>query len=330
MSSINGLGYRTMIDVAMELAAPSRITVEILNQCSDLIHVMPVVPCNKPEGHLVQVRSQLPTSLMVAEGQPVVPSRAGKQLITYKTGLVKSLQQELVDVAKIGGGDGSDYLLKDSEAFIESLNQKVIDQCVNGNPDSDMNEVKGLAQILNSITGDLATNVVSCGGSGSTNTSIYFLTLGPNGFYMTHPKDGKAGIDVGPVRIDHQGDDTNGYADYFYRYWEWRFGFAVDAWPNLFRACNIDVPTLQAGTSTLDLCKKLRKVPYRLQTKTGRGVWLMNATAMEYLDESVMASMKAGGGISDEKIASGRIMPFFNGYPIIRCDAIGNTEGTVS
>ena len=163
------------------------------------------------------------------------------------------------------------------------------------------------------------------------------------GFYPRGQADA-AGIkydDHGKVisEVRPDGTATDGRLEIYRSIYRWDLGLTVKDWRYCGRICNIDVSDLNpeiSGSSAdlVDLCIQLTELPPELPIGA-RPVLYMNRRIKEMLRRQVNKSSNLNQYWTDQAAPGGRsfggerLMSFFNGVPLGRCDQIINTEAQV-
>jgi len=206
-------------------------------------------------------------------------------------------------------------------------------------PDSDPKQFLGLAARYSSLSAANAQNILSAGGSGSDNTSVYLVVWGDQTVYCHFPKGSKAGLiheDLGEQTV-YNSDGTRLQA-YATRY-QWKNGLVVKDWRYVVRICNIDVSDLigqtgtQAASAATNIVKLMARSLYRIPNMAmGRAAFYMNRTvhsglSIAALDKSQYV-LKINEGLS--QFGTPYSWLSFLGVPLRRVDAIINTEAVVS
>jgi len=174
--------------------------------------------------------------------------------------------------------------------------------------------------------------VISGGGAGSDNTSIWFATWGPNTTFGIYPKGSNAGLSHEDLGRDVVSDGAGGeYLAHRVRY-KWDCGLVVKDWRANGRIANIDVSELadagQSGFDGAELIHLMIRLMGRLKgVNMGKGCWYVNRTVKTALD--LLAMSKSNVQLSIDMM-EGKPVTSFLGYPIRCCEAILDTEAVVS
>jgi hypothetical protein len=187
----------------------------------------------------------------------------------------------------------------------------------------------GLSERYSSLTNPkLKKYVISAGGTGSTNTSMWLVGWGDRTFHAIYPKNTKAGVEHSQGALidvtDRENDGTfQGYRDRI----KYRFGIALEDYRFVARVCNIDVSEL--GTEDeADLLTLINKLTHRVENLSGaRFAFYMNRDLAEAYERQLMKKQNLALTID---AATGKITPSYKGIPIKVDDNILSTEEAVS
>ena len=318
--------------------------VEVLTKLSPVARNMFTVEANSGTVHKHSIRTGLPSVAWGRLYQGIAQSKSGRAQVQDTTGFVEGLSTvdtRLLDIAPNAAA------LRDSEgrSFLEAMVQEAETGFFYHDVVTTPEKIKGVAARYNVSGGGGAGNqIVKAGGSGSDNTSVWFITAGENATHFIHPKGTKAGIqreDMGRQRV------TDSVGAYYVKeeLFRWHLGVAVRDWRFNARIANIDVSDMVAGS--VDLYKFMRQAFYKLQ-----GVW---ATAMRdgtgrpndnasiegrtviYMNRGVLEALDATGTNSSNGALmlkpmelEGRVVQSYRGIPIEVTDALLNTESVVA
>lgn len=305
--------------------------IEILNQMNPILQDAIAVECNKGTTHLHAVRAGLPT---VAWGQLYkgIPNDKGRLTqVEDTTGFVEGRSTIDKRVLALASNPGA-VRLGEAQAYLEAMSQEVATKLFYGNTASDPEQFLGLSPRFNSTTAPNGNQIILAGGTGSDNTSIWFVAWGDNQCQLLYPKGTSAGIkreDMGKQRLtDGDGNAYYGMEELF----TWNVGLAVKDWRYVARIANIDVSAMAAGT--VALYTFMRKAYYKLQKRRvpgGKIAIYCNRDVMEALD-----ALATNAGSTDNfvrltrKEVEGEEVLAYRGIPLRECDAIVNTEALVA
>ena len=304
--------------------------IEILNEMNPILADAIAVECNKGTTHLHTVRSGLPdvTWGMLYKGIPNSKGRTAQ--VEDTTGYVEGLATIDKRLLKLSTNEGA-VRLSEAMAFLEAMSQEVATKLFYGNTAADPEEFMGLAPRFNDLSAPNGNQIIDAGGTGSDNTSLWFVTWGDNQAQLLYPKGTIAGVnreDKGEQRVT----DSSGNAYYVMEeLFTWHVGLAVKDWRYVARVANIDVSDMEAGT--VKLYDFMRKAYYKLQNRRVAGGKLAiycNRDVMEALD-----ALATNAGSTDAFIRlkpmeiQGEEVLTYRGIPIRETDALINTEARV-
>lgn len=325
----------TLADWAKRLDPKGKVPkiVELLSQTNEILEDMTFMEGNLPTGHLTTVRTGLPSVAYRLMNAGVLPSKATTAQITEACGMLEAYSQVDKKLAGLNGNVKA-FRLSEAKAFIEAMNQQMASTLFYGNGATSPEQFTGLSARYSTISGATnASNVISGGGSQSDNSSIWVIVWGENTISGIFPKGSKAGLshdDKGEVLIQNAAGVTGALMEALVDHWGWDAGLAVKDWRYAVRICNIDISNMVAQSSAADLNTLLIKALHRIPNlKLGKAVIYMNRTIREFLEIEQRSDVKSGGGMNFGNV-DGKPVADFRGVPVKVCDALLETEATVS
>ena len=304
--------------------------IEMLMEMNPMLDDAIAVECNKGTTHLHTVRSGLPTVTWGKLYQGIPNGKGRTAQVEDTTGFVEGLSTVDKRLLELSTNEGA-VRLSEAQAYIESISNEVAGKTIYGNSASDPEEFMGLAPRFNDKSAANGGQIIDAGGTGSDNTSIWFVTWGDNQCNLLYPKGTAAGIqreDMGLQRV------TDGDGNAYYAMEEkftWHVGVSVKDWRYVSRIANIDVSDMAGGS--VALYDFMRKAYYKLQNRRVAGGNLAiycNRDVLEALD-----ALATNAGTSDSFIRlktveiEGKEVTMYRGIPIRETDAIINTEARV-
>lgn len=328
-----GASFVDLIDIYKQQDGRGQFVpiIEMLSEMNPILDDAIAVECNKGTTHLHTVRSGLPTVTWGKLYQGIPNSKGKTAQVEDTTGFVEGLStidKRLLDLSTNEGA----VRLSEAQAYLESMSQEVASKIFYGNTADDPEEFMGLAPRFNDTSAANGNQIISAGGSGSDNTSIWFVTWGDNQCNLLYPKGTAAGVqreDMGQQRV------TDGSGNAYYAMEEkftWHVGIAVKDWRYVSRIANIDVSDMAGGS--VALYDFMRKAYYQLQNRRVAGgniAIYYNRDVLEALD-----ALATNAGTSDSFVRlkpmeiQGEEVMTYRGIPIRETDAIINTEAVVS
>ena len=331
------VGALTLADWAKRLDPDGKVPtiVELLSQTNEVLTDMRWIEGNLPTGHRTTVRTGLPAVAWRLLNQGVAPSKSATAQIDEQAGMLEAWSEVDTKLAKLNGNVGA-FRLSEARAFLEAMSQEMAQTLFYGNVGIAPEEFTGLAPRFSQRTGaSNAQNVLSGGGLGSDNTSIYLVVWGENTLTGIFPKGSKAGIvheDFGEVTVEMTSGLAGNRMRAFQERYVWDAGIALKDWRYVVRICNIDVSDLVAnvaGGAQAMLIDLMSKATHRIPAfGMGTAAFYMNRTVAQMLDIQERQAVASGGGLTYENV-DGKRVASFRGIPIRSCDALLETEATV-
>jgi len=337
-----GSSYPTLID-AYKASAEGTV-IELLKQNNPILDDAIATECNMDAVHRHTLRTGYPTVSWGRLYKGVAQSKATMQQVDDTTGFLEARSEIDTRLLKLSP-DPAKQRLVDSAPFLESMNLEMASGIFYHNTDTSPEKFKGLSarfsvynsNIPNPAKPNVANQVIHGGGSGSDNTSIWFVTWADHATSLLYPKGTKAGVTV-MDKGEEKVFDANNLPFYAkVTAFEWHIGTFVKDFRYNCRIANIDVSDMMAGS--VDLWALLRKAYYRLYQVYGVGamggktVIYMNRQVMEVLDaqstdRALLAANPNYTGLNQTQV-EGRLIRTYRDIPIRMTDAILNTESAV-
>ncbi|HDS1595866.1 TPA: hypothetical protein QEL30_000646 [Stenotrophomonas maltophilia] len=332
MSTI-GNTYLTLADVFKRTDADKQIAavIELLAQDNPILQDMIVKECNDGTTHLTTVRTGIPEGTWRMLYQGVQPTKSTTAQVRDATGMIEAwseIDEKLVRMT----GDSAGLRLSEAQAFLEGLNQGVATSMFYGDQATSPAKFTGFAPRFNKIaTSGSGAQIVDAGGTGSDNTSIWFIVWGENTVHGLYPKGSKAGIDREDKGKQTKTNADGSILDVVREKFQWDIGLSVRDYRYVSRIANIDVSDVKAGN--VKLYDFMRKAYYKLKQRRvmgGRAAIYLNTDMLEALD-----ALAANGGTTDNfvrltrKEIEGEEVLTYRGIPLRESDALLNTEARV-
>jgi hypothetical protein len=341
-----GNSYLNLIDMFRNAGENNIAAVaEVLNRLSPVVRNAFTVEANRGTQHQHSIRTGLPAVTWGRLYQGIPQSKSTRANVVDTTGFVEGLSTVDTRLLQITPNPAA-MRMSEAEAFLESLRQEVETGVFYHDVATSPEKFKGLAARYNATGGGGAGNqIVKAGGSGSDNTSVWFVTWSENATHLIHPQGTPAGIereDKGEQRVYDANNNPYYVKEELFR---WHVGLAVRDWRYNARIANIDVSDVIAGS--VDLYKFMRSAFYKLQgvyatsmrdgsgklnenaSVEGRTVIYMNRTVLEALDATGTNSSNGALMLRPMEL-EGRVVQSYRGIPIEVTDALLNTETLVS
>lgn len=331
--------YLTLVDVMKQTVGDSVETdiAEILSESNDLLADLHVMECNDGTSHKAVIRHGLPKGTFRKLYGYVPTEKSTTEQVVDVTGELESYSTpdiDLIDHSK----NPAQTRLNEARAFIEGMGQTAQETIIYGSRAENDAKFDGLAVRYSKISTNkksIGYNVIDAGGTGTNNTSIWFITTGENDVALLYPKGSKAGLqhfdDGIQTETNEKGEKRKVYQDHF----KHSLGLTVKDYRSTCRIANIDVGKLLKGE--VDLLALLRKGYFRIKKRikknknadqqvSKRTFIYCNSTVAEMLDAA--AADKANVNLNIKEYCGADVAHYKN-IPIREIDQILETEERV-
>jgi len=301
--------------------------VELLRQKQPILDDIPWVQCNDGSSHKSTVRTGLPTPTWRMLYGGIGATKGTTAQVVDSCGMLEDLAESDKDLIDMSA-DPAKARLNESRAHLQGMAHTMASTIFYGDQSANPERFTGLAPRFNSLSAQNADNIVSGGGAGSDNTSIWFIDWDESTVHGLYPRGSSAGLRHTDEGVDWTTDSADAtkkfkiYRDHF----KWDAGLRVGDWRGVVRVPNIDVSDLGTLANTKNLITWMIQASERLDP-VGRGVIYVNRTIREKLRLGILE--KISNNLTFETVAGKRVMNF-DGFEIKRCDAILNTEAAVA
>ncbi|WP_288080821.1 major capsid protein [Pseudomonas sp.] len=330
----------TLADWAKRQDPEGRVPVvaELLSQSNEILEDAVFMEGNLPTGHRVVIRTGLPTVYWRAINQGIPTSKSTTAQVDEACGMLEAYSEVDKDLAELNGNT-SQFRLSEDTAFLEAMNQTQAQTMFYGNPGTDPKQYLGLASRYSSLSAGNSQNILSAGGVGTDNTSIYLVVWGEQTVFCPFPKGSKAGLVHEDLGLNTVWDSAGSRYQAFRTHYQWKNGLVVKDWRYVVRIANIDVSDLlaqtgtQAASASTNIIKLMARAMYRIPNMAmGRPAFYMNRTvhsglAIAAMDKSQYV-LKVEQGLTQFGQANSWLS--FLGIPLRRVDQILNTEAVVA
>ncbi len=341
--------WPTLLDVALRMDPEGKIPViaEMMSQCNDYTDDLPWIEANEHTGHEFVFRTSIPAGAWRQYNMGVPYSKSTTAKARVGLGMLEDYSQ--VDRALAEhSGDKQKFRQSEDVAFLEGMGQTIAQTFFYGNTTVTPAEFMGFSPFYNTLStssAQNAANVLSGGGSGNSNTSLWLIGWGPETIFAIFPRGSKAGLDM-----EDKGDVTPGFdnlGNRFEAYTSWfrqQAGLCPKDWRWGVRVANIDTTNAGlAGPNALDIfatmsetllllpkltrsTSGITKTDAPMDDPTPRPVFYCNRTLRHWMD--VQATRDRNVLLRIEDYAGMPIMGYRD-IPIKIVDQILNTEATV-
>lgn len=304
--------------------------IEMMNETNCIMQDANVLECNDGSNHISTIRTGLPTATFRRLYGFVAPSKSTTAQVKDPTGMLEAysvVDKDLVDKAK----NPKLFRLSESTPFIEAMNQAMQSEVFYGNTKTKPEGFDGLAVRYGAKSTDkknIGYNIIDGQGSGSDNTSIWFITWGDQHCSLTYPEGSKAGMQHEDDGVQTETDANGGKRKVYQDHYKMDAGLTLKDWRSTCRIANIDVSNL-SGASAANLVDLMREAYYRTNRYAagGKTIIYCNSNTLMYFDKQV--EEKTNIHFSYQEYLGKKVLTF-RGIPIRECDQILDTEAQVS
>lgn len=337
MATLSG-NYLTMADWAKSIDPDGKVakTVEMLSQTNRILDDMIFKEGNLPTGEQTSIRTGLPTAYYRLINQGTPDSKSTKVQIVENAAILSARSQVDRDEAVLNGNVNA-YRMDEAKAFVEAMSQTQAQTLIYGtaaNPE----EYVGFANRYSSLSAESGENIISAGGAGADNTSIWLVNWGDK-IFGVFPKGSSAGLDHEDLGLGDAFDSSNNRFRAYMDEWTWKNGLVVKDWREAVRIPNIDVSDLVAktGTQAITAATAIDKLMSRAIDHLPNGPgsnasFYVNRTAASHL--RVMALDRSQSAVTIEPALNqfGKTIHEmrFLGIPVRLVDRLINSEAVVA
>lgn len=280
-----------LLDVAKRTAPDGTMAdiVELLTETNEMLQDAPVKQCNNGTRNDTTIR----------DGEPPYEWK----IINKGVGRGKSTTHQVVDTTAraeaflrldkaMPSKNKAALRMSENKAQLMSMNKGISGDLIYSNTNTDPEELLGFAPRYAKISGGtLKDQIISAGGSGSDNTSIYILGWNTDfGCCLLYPDsegDGP-GIeheDLGTQLVtDANSKEYTAWVDHYI----WNIGLCIQNPRAVVRICNIDVSDLTKDAATgTHLFNIITEAYWKIKRANIPGLKFkcyMNTTVLEYFD----------------------------------------------
>jgi hypothetical protein len=295
--------------------------------------------CNDGTKHQTTIRTGIPEPAFRRYNQGVQPSKSQTAQVLDSVGMIEDYCVVDKALADLSGNAGA-FRASEVVAKMQGFNNFVAQNLFYGDTATTPEGFMGLDPRLNDPSVASGRQLVNAGGSGSDNTSIWFVTWGQRGAQLLYPKGSAVGFthrDLGEDTKDMgSGKEMQIYRDHM----KWDIGMTLGDWRCVSRVCNIDVSSLTkdaaTGADLLDLMIDAEELldttaTTAINTKgelvSGKTAIYVGRTVAKYLRKQALN--KANVNLTVEEVGGKRVT-MWGEYPVRRIDAISETESAIS
>jgi hypothetical protein len=320
MPALSMVDQMTALEVVNRMNQPDvALIIEAMTQTNQILMDMPIIEANDGAVHTTVRRTSQPGGSHRIYNQGV--TTAASQTKAIKDTIAMLEAYSVVDKA-LAAHSGNSSALRMTEA-IAFLNGIGIDQArdlIYGNMAADPASIDGLATRLNKLEKD---SVVSMGGTGNDNTSIFLVAAGPNFSHLIYPRGSKSAgverIDLGEMTWeDNQKKKFQALVEHFTA----QYGIVVRDPRAIKRICNI--PANVTGAALVDKTLELRR---KMPMGAANYLVFANADILTKIDKEARDKTNVAHTVNDPW---GREVTMIRDIRCRQVDVILNTEQAVA
>ncbi len=327
----------TLVDYAKRIdPGTNSVTVtiaELLSQTNEILTDMLWKEGNLPTGHRITLRTGLPSPTWRKLNQGVAATKSTTAQVDETIGMLEDIGEVDKALADLNGNTAA-FRLSENQGHLEGMNQSFATTLMYGDHTVNPERFLGLSPRYNSLSATNGQNIISGGGGGADNTSIWLVGWGDNSVYGIFPKGSRAGIMHDPGNGAEWAFDSNNnrYKAYIDHY-QWKGGIAVKDWRYVVRIPNIDVSNLVGESSAANLPKLMLRAIFRLPSRQGiRPVFYANRTVHSML--AIQGLNNSSNAVKVQEALGQFGEPLqnvsFMGIPVRIVDQILDTEAAVA
>ncbi|HUV64734.1 MAG TPA: hypothetical protein VMW24_12610 [Sedimentisphaerales bacterium] len=302
---------------------------EAMNEVNPVFRFIPAVQANGRYTHRISRRTSLPSGTWRKFYKGSATKASTTQTQSFDVGLLEALSivdEDLIDTSE----DPSGTRRQEDMAFVEGMQQQVMDAIISGTATSAPEQINGLQQYLNDLS---QTTVMDGGGSGGT--SIYVVDFSPKTCFLIYPPGaagrGAMGLSINTNPTGGNGKkwvtdtDSNDYLAYCTQF-KWWVGFVVRDMLSIGRYANINATV--GGSNNFNENSLIEMMNYGRFNP--RSTYILCCKEVK-AQMQIRAKDKGNVNYSVTNALSGEEIVMFGGYaPVLRCDSISTSETTVS
>ena len=303
--------------------------IEQQTKTNKILQVLPFHECNDGQRDAATIRAALPPVAWRIINRGTKPVKTQVKQASFTCGELEGYADVDEKLLKMNG-NSNEWRLTENAGIQESMNQKMAETFFYGDEKVNPAGFTGLSAYFYDKTHQdaiYADQIIDAGGTGNALTSLWIVGFGPLSCYGIFPKGSHAGFtyeDMGRVEMR----DTNGGIYYGYRSkYNWAAGLAVRDPRFIVRVANISTATLTQNAADAFIETLIKAYNQIENPDAVRLSIFCNRSVQTFLD--ICATKKTNVRLGIDEFAGKKITHFF-GAPILRCDAIKNTESQIS
>ena len=323
----------TLHDWAARFGAQNQLNeqkiIELQSKTNRILDVLPFKQCNEKTKEVALMRAELPDVAWRLINKGTKPGKSKSTTVSFTCGGMEALAQVDERLMQINGNSNA-WRLSENVAYQEAMNQEMATTVFYGDEKVNPAGFTGLSAYYYSKAKQdklWADQIIDAGGTGNNLTSLWIVCLSQDTVYGIFPEGTSAGFkyrDNGRVPLmDKDGGKYYGYESQY----NWDMGLCVRDPRYVVRLANIDTSKL-AGTEADAFVEKMIRAYNQIENPDkGTMAIFANRQVQTYFD--IMATKKTNVRLTIDEFGGKKVTHFW-GVPILRCDAILNTESQIA
>ena len=304
--------------------------IELMSQTNEIIKDANALQCNDGTNNITTIRTGLPSAVFRNLYGFVPTSKSTTEQVKDVTGMLETYSVTDVDLVEKSESPKT-FRLMEARAFIEAMNQKLSETIFYGSIKENAAAFDGLAVRYSKKSNDekkIGSNIIDAGGSGTDNTSIWFVTWGDLHTSLLYPQGSTAGIQHKDDGILTETSSTGGKRKVYQDHYKMDVGLSVRDWRSTCRIANIDVSDL-SGANAADIEALLNQAYYKTRrfAKTGKTCIYCNTTILMHFEAQLRN--KTNVNFTFKEYMNETVLHYKN-IPIRECEQITCTEAAVA
>ena len=313
--------------------------IELAEKMNPIVRDAIYTECNDGTKHQHVIRTGIPEPAWRRYNQGVKQVKSTTAKVVDTTGMAEEFIAVDKALAKLHGNEAA-YRASEVIPAMEGFNQFMARNMFYGSTDTTPDGFMGLDARYNDASAQSGRQIIDAGGTGSNNTSIWFITWGQRATSLLYPKGSAAGLSHTDKNEQFwDAPDGSGKFLALVDHLKWDIGMTVGDWRGNARIANIDVDALSKDASTgADLLDLLIDAEEMLDTSSRVGIDgqgnLVEGKTCIYAGRTIakflrkQALNKKNVNLTVEEVAGER-MTMWGEMPIRRIDAISSNEAAI-
>lgn len=303
--------------------------VEAMSQMNSIVTDAVWKAGNLPTGHMVSMRTGLPSIGARRFNQGVAASKSVRNNFTEAFSMLEGRSQIDVKLAKLNGG--GEFRASEDAGFAQSMRNEVERLAWYGASATNPDEFNGIIPRLNSTTGPYGEQIIICddAASGQDQSSMVLIGWGERSVYMAYPPDSDAGLKVTDRGVQTVTDASDRRYEAYESVFNWDCGLVVEDARQIVRIANIDATNVAAGTSPI-IESMIAAYHQIFDPSSVRLAWYANRATLKALDLNAYQAVGNSTLSIKTDMVNGKPVSSFYGIPIRMSDELLTSEDAVS